>query len=96
MAAARKGLLLVAVFLLSAVAVQSVAVATTAGSGEVRGAEGDVNATAAAGGYAVCRAGCPDTFWNCNDWCHTSGYKNGGVCVPPLRQQCCCVGARSA
>ncbi|CAL4979086.1 unnamed protein product [Urochloa decumbens] len=93
--AARKDLLLMAV-LLFAVAVHSVAAATAAGAGEVRG-DGSVKPiTAAGGGYAVCRAGCPDTFWNCNDWCHTSGYKNGGVCVPPLRQQCCCVGTRSA
>ncbi|PAN43738.1 hypothetical protein PAHAL_8G246900 [Panicum hallii] len=87
--AARKNLLLMAVLLLSAVAVHSVAAA--AGGGEV-GGEGYADPVAA-GGYALCRPGCPDAFWDCNDWCSKNGYKNGGVCVPPLRQQCCCYGA---
>lgn len=73
------------------VAVHSAAVtAAVAGAGEVGGE--DYADPIAAGGFAVCRVGCPDAFWNCNDWCLKNGHKNGGVCVPPQRQQCCCYG----
>ena len=70
------------------VAAAAAAAAAAAGGDEVRGE--DYADPVAAGGYALCRPGCPDAFWNCNDWCAKNGYKNGGVCVPPLRQQCCC------
>uniref|UniRef100_A0A0D3GJM0 Endonuclease V n=1 Tax=Oryza barthii TaxID=65489 RepID=A0A0D3GJM0_9ORYZ len=42
-------------------------------------------------GRFVCRGKCED-IRDCDNWCKTAGgYPQGGQCVPPLYQFCCCI-----
>uniref|UniRef100_J3MGL2 Knottin scorpion toxin-like domain-containing protein n=1 Tax=Oryza brachyantha TaxID=4533 RepID=J3MGL2_ORYBR len=42
-------------------------------------------------GKYVCQGKCED-IRDCDYWCKTAGgYPQGGQCVPPLYQFCCCI-----
>ncbi|KAJ1276600.1 hypothetical protein BS78_05G227100 [Paspalum vaginatum] len=47
-------------------------------------------AAVTAGKDELCRPGCTDAYWNCNDLCLKLGYTNGTCYRPPLPFQCCC------
>lgn len=39
----------------------------------------------------VCQGKCESSIPDCDGFCKNNGYLQGGRCVPPLYQYCCCL-----